>query len=349
MRPEELGVAKVDAVRHGLGETSEVVSAEDLRMAAERLAEDAPYVTVEDLAGRARAARDELEGDNAARREAEQRDRRFFTLTRRVDGMYDGRGLFDPESARVIIAATDAVVAPRRGGPRFVDKEQAAEQQRLATEDTRTPGQMMLDALVDFVQIAVQTDEGRVLSGANGQLRVHVLKQTLETGAGFAYFEGHPDAVSAATAQRFSCGTDTVFVNFDRGFAIDVGWDQRLFTKKQRVALSARDGGCLWPGCDRPPSWCEAHHIEEWDAEHGRTDTADGVLLCRHHHMLLHNNHWKITRAGVQYSLHSPDGEVTILEPKSPLYRRHRGGAVVADPPPPDLERRRPLLAALAG
>ncbi len=114
VRPEELGVAKVDAVRHGLGETSEVVSAEDLRMAAERLAEDAPYVTVEDLAGRARAARDELEG---ACRSARGRAARSTVLHPDPPGGWDVRrqGLFDPESARVIIAATDAVVAPRRG------------------------------------------------------------------------------------------------------------------------------------------------------------------------------------------------------------------------------------------
>ncbi len=46
-RPEELGVAKVDAVRRGLGDASEGVSEDDLRGAAERLVEDAPHLTVE--------------------------------------------------------------------------------------------------------------------------------------------------------------------------------------------------------------------------------------------------------------------------------------------------------------
>ncbi|MEP6482771.1 MAG: HNH endonuclease signature motif containing protein [Rhodoglobus sp.] len=41
-----------------------------------------------------------------------------------------------------------------------------------------------------------------------------------------------------------------------------------------------RDGGCRFPGCDRPPSWCEAHHIVPW-SHGGRTDLADGLLLCR--------------------------------------------------------------------
>jgi hypothetical protein len=333
VKPEDLGVAKVDAVRRGLGDATDAVGADDLRMAAERLAEDAPHLSVEDLGAHARAARDELDAQNIVDRERAQREARWFTLTRQADGMYFGRGQFDPESARIIIAATDGIIAPRRGGPRFVDKEKAAEQERLATEDKRTIPQMMVDALVDLVQVAVQTDEGRVLTGSNAQVRVHVLKDTLETGNGAAYFEGHPDAISSASAQRFSCGTETVFVDFDRGFAIDVGWDQRLFTKKQRAAIAARDGGCIFTKCDRPPSWTEVHHINGWAAEKGRTDTADGVLLCRHHHMLLHNNGWKITRVGTSYFLHAPDGEVTPLESKSPLYRQHGGGAPPAGPP----------------
>jgi hypothetical protein len=84
---------------------------------------------------------------------------------------------------------------------------------------------------------------------------------------------------------------------FDRdGQVVNVGRDHRLFTHRQRIGLAARDGGCVWPGCDRPPSWCEAHHIDEWDAHHGHTNIADGVLLCRFHHLLVHDRGWRIHR-----------------------------------------------------
>src|SRR3712207_7604787 len=69
------------------------------------------------------------------------------------------------------------------------------------------------------------------------------------------------------------------------------------------LPICVRDGGCLWPGCDRPPAWCEAHHINQWKRDHGRTDIADGVLLCKHHHLLLHNNGWDIVREGGTYTL----------------------------------------------
>jgi len=92
----------------------------------------------------------------------------------------------------------------------------------------------------------------------------------------------------------------------DDGQCVNVGREQRLFTPRQRTGLAVRDGGCLWPGCDRPPSWCEAHHINQWKRDLGRTDIADGVLLCKHHHLLLHNNGWDITRDGGSYTLVSP-------------------------------------------
>jgi hypothetical protein len=103
--------------------------------------------------------------------------------------------------------------------------------------------------------------------------------------------------VSTTTAQRYVCAAGTVPILFDQDEqVVNVGRDQRLFTRRQRIGMAARDGGCVWPGCDRPPSWCEAHHIDEWDAHHGRMDIADGVLLCRFHHLMVHDRGWRIHR-----------------------------------------------------
>src|SRR3546814_1221434 len=62
------------------------------------------------------------------------------------------------------------------------------------------------------------------------------------------------------------------------GQVVNVGRDQRLFTARQRIALSARDGGCIWPGCDRPPSWCEAHHIDEWQRAEEHTSELQSLM-----------------------------------------------------------------------
>ncbi|TFV96313.1 HNH endonuclease signature motif containing protein, partial [Leifsonia flava] len=80
------------------------------------------------------------------------------------------------------------------------------------------------------------------------------------------------------------------------GQPLNLGRDERLFTRAQRLAISIRDGGCMEPGCDRPPSWTEIHHIRHWKRDHGNTNVADGILLCRRGHLRVHNEGWEITR-----------------------------------------------------
>jgi hypothetical protein len=72
-----------------------------------------------------------------------------------------------------------------------------------------------------------------------------------------------------------------------QGVPIDLGRSQRLISRKQRRLLRRRDGGCAFPCCDRPASWCDAHHIVPWEIG-GPTDLDNLVLLCRRHHRLLH-------------------------------------------------------------
>jgi hypothetical protein len=142
---------------------------------------------------------------------------------------------------------------------------------------------------------------------------------------GHGYLEGSPTPISLATVERQLCDTGFRGILFDdTGQALDVGREQRLFTEKQRAAMGVRDGGCLWPGCERPPAWTEAHHIKKWLLDHGLTDLADGVCLCHPHHLLLHNLLWEIIRDGSGYWLKPPmsiDPKQTLipLRSKTPL------------------------------
>jgi len=65
-------------------------------------------------------------------------------------------------------------------------------------------------------------------------------------------------------------------------------------SRAQRRALEARDGGCVFPGCECPPAWCDAHHVHP-HAQGGATVLCNLVLLCRHHHGVVHRNGWKLT------------------------------------------------------
>lgn len=92
--------------------------------------------------------------------------------------------------------------------------------------------------------------------------------------------------LAPATARRLAC--EAAIIPMVMGGAsqpLDVGRRRYRITRAQRLALVGRDGGCVWPGCDRPPGWCEAHHLDEWLRDDGPTDLANLVLLCsRHHH-----------------------------------------------------------------
>jgi hypothetical protein len=314
-----LPVSAADAIRMGLGTPSETVTVGMLTAAAGRLVEEAASLNADQLLKRARAVRDEIDAEGIAERERHRHEQRYFKVFQRADGMIKGDFLLAPESGGAEVLATfEAITAPRRGGPRFVDKEEQERAQRIL-DDKRTPEQQQADGFVELLRLGVAADPGKItgvkkpavrwlITGDNPAAATTTPDGARTTaGTAFGRIEGHPDPVSLDTIQRNICDTGVIPIQFDDdGQCLNVGREQRLFTAVQRVALAARDGGCRFPGCNRPASWCEAHHIDQFQRDNGRTDVRDGILLCRHHHMLIHNNHWRIQRNGADYFLLPP-------------------------------------------
>ncbi|HKG49492.1 MAG TPA: DUF222 domain-containing protein, partial [Actinomycetales bacterium] len=101
--------------------------------------------------------------------------------------------------------------------------------------------------------------------------------------------------LSAGLARRLAC--DATLIPMVLGSAsepLDVGRATRLIPPAIRRALIARDRGCAFPGCRRPPRWCDAHHIQHW-SEGGPTSLVNLVLLCDFHHDVIHHGHWTVT------------------------------------------------------
>ncbi|MDO9590798.1 MAG: DUF222 domain-containing protein, partial [Microcella sp.] len=278
---------------------------------AERLVVEAHGCTVEHLAARARDARAQLDAAADASRVAghEQalRDRRYLYLSRQPDGMTRLGGLLDPESAALVRDAIDAATSPRRGGPRFLSDTERDRAERLL-HDNRTIEQLALDALVELVRLGGDVAPAALIGVRAPAVQVIVAESDLRSGRGLARLEGQSEPVSIDTARRHECSVGAVPIVIDaRGDVVALGREIRFYTRRQRIALAARDGGCRFPGCERPPSWTEAHHIVPW-SEGGATDLDTGVLLCRHHHLLLHNNGWRFSRV---------DGELVVIPPAS--------------------------------
>lgn len=293
---------------------------------------------------RARQLRDELDEAGIAERERVIYEQRSFRRVRRPNGcsrfILDG----DLETSAWLDDVYDKLISPRRGGPRFIDEADRVWAEAIAT-DPRSPEQYLHDAIVGLLHYGVDTDQaenfaretgddiGRAREAAGGStaspdipggagrrrrtsrivgsrvpsVRVLVTEEALRTRTGHGRIEGTGTPVSIETVERIICTSGTIPIVFGAGGnVLNLGREQRLYSTRQKAALAARDGGCMWEYCDRPASWTEAHHIKQWARDHGNTDLADGVLLCRHHHLLLHNNHWEIIRKGNSYWLIPP-------------------------------------------
>jgi Domain of unknown function (DUF222) len=171
-------------------------------------------------------------------------------------------------------------------------------------EDDRTPEQIMADGFAQIFHNGLTADPSIVPGAGRAPVRVivpaAVLTDRLAGGPdgkpyGSALLEETTSAITFGKLEEYLCEGGTIAIGFDHnGDPLNVGREQRLFTRAQRTALGVRDGGCRFPGCDKPPSWTEAHHTDYWARDKGRTDIAKGILFCRYHHMLVHNKGWEI-------------------------------------------------------
>jgi hypothetical protein len=193
--------------------------------------------------------------------------------------------------------------------------------------DERTTEQIASDAFTELLRQAASVPSDVLLGTGMPAVRVLVHATDLIAGTGHGVIEGSNEVLSIGTVQALACsqGTQTALID-SLGDVLDLGREQRLYSRHQRVALAIRDGGCIWKGCERPPSWCEAHHIDHYVRDQGRTDLERGVLLCKHHHLKLHNEGWQISRRDGRYWLYPPPdrgGAPQLLVTKSRAMREH--------------------------
>jgi len=321
-----LPVASADAIRSGLGAPTATLTETMLTDAAAQLCTEAGGLDPDRLQRRARQLRDELDESGIAERENARRAQRSLRFTKLPDGMSRAAWLMDPETSAVFANLFDRATSPRRGGPRFVNEEAAAHAESILT-DERTTEQLASDVFLELLRQGAATDSSQLLGSGGAVVTIHVTESDLSSSTGRAYIEGQADPVSLATVERLVCGGATQLILLDDvGQPLDLDREERLFSRRQRRALAARDGGCMAPGCDRPPSWTEAHHIEQWSRDRGKTNIANGILLCRYHHLLFHNNGWEINYDDGDYWLIPPpdvDPARTpmLLLSKNPLRR----------------------------
>ena len=226
-------------------------------------------------------ARHQADAEAMALEQAEQARRRWLELMPHEDGVVSVRGLLDSEGGAVVRNALEALARPAGAG------------------DDRRHDRRLADALVELA------------AGARPpRLNVTVSLDTLlgRPGAPAGEMDFAPP-ISAASVQRYACDCTLTRVVMDAdSVVIDVGRGRRLVNGPMRRALESRDGGCVWPGCERPARWCEPHHKVPWSAG-GGTSVGESVLLCHRHHWMVHEGRWRLVfaeRSGKVLAVHPP-------------------------------------------
>lgn len=159
--------------------------------------------------------------------------------------------------------------------------------------DPRDHGARMLDALVEACRRLQTADLLPDTHGAPPRVTVTMDLDDLRDTAGHATTETGED-LSAATARRMACDADVVPVVLSGASQVlDVGQQMRLASAAIWKALVVHDRHCRFPHCTRPPVMCHAHHVRHW-ADGGPTSLGNLVLLCGHHHRLVHAGPWQI-------------------------------------------------------
>jgi hypothetical protein len=116
--------------------------------------------------------------------------------------------------------------------------------------------------------------------------------------------------VSAATSRRLACDAAIVAVGHaPEGSVLGVGRKTRTIPPALRRALEARDRGCRFPGCGL--RFTDAHHVRHW-ADGGETSLENLLLLCSHHHRLVHEEGWQVQWWG--------KGRPAFLDPRGQVH-----------------------------
>jgi Domain of unknown function (DUF222)/HNH endonuclease len=214
-----------------------------------------------------------VEREHALSVDEKLREQRQLHASVSLLGMVRVDGNLDPETGETLLTALDAVLD--------------AEARSRPQDDDRTPAQRRADALGEICRQWLDGAERPSVAGERPHVTVTVAAEGLGDGPAISELD-HVGPVGRATARRLACDASLMRVVMNgRSEPLDVGRRTPVVPPSMRRAVIVRDRHCRFPGCDRPHSWCDAHHVTHW-ADGGPTAASNLVLLCRRHHRSIH-------------------------------------------------------------
>jgi hypothetical protein len=94
----------------------------------------------------------------------------------------------------------------------------------------------------------------------------------------------HAGPIGGRTVRRLACDASVMrVVMAGRSEPLDVGRRMKVVPPPMRRAVIVRDRTCRFPGCDRPHTWCDAHHVVHvrHEAPSTRVGGKDPPAACR--------------------------------------------------------------------
>jgi hypothetical protein len=259
---------------------------------------------------------------------SEDTDRNELFASTTFNGRMAIKGDVDAETGEMLLTALSPLSKPRK----TVDGER----------DLRPAPQRRADALTEILRRYLDAGTGPVEGGERPHLQVHINARDLadekpvadrgayqemfgQLGVGRMPWLG---PLSVPATRRIACDATVSPVVLDEdGHPVDLGRSTRVISRKLRRALVARDHGCAFPGCGRPPEWCDGHHARHW-IDGGPTDLANLVLLCRFHHRSIHHSEWDVFIGDDHFPWFIPPTKVDPT--RAPIPANNRGSPLSA-------------------
>jgi hypothetical protein len=211
--------------------------------------------------------------------------RRYFHISEPKDGLVRLDGVLDAEGGATLRTALQSFMKPVK-------------------DDDRSYGQRTVDALMELCRQG--SGSKRDGAGPRPQLIIRASLDTLAgiKGAPAGELEGG-GTVPAETVQRYACDSAVSRITGQGELEHELNHASRTLPAPTRRALETRDRHCVFPGCTRPLSWCDGHHLVWW-TRGGATTLPNLAMLCRPHHRMVHEEGWTLERRDGRFITRPP-------------------------------------------
>ncbi|MCP4332024.1 MAG: DUF222 domain-containing protein [Gammaproteobacteria bacterium] len=219
------------------------------------------------------------------------------------------------EEGAVVLQALNAAIDASKTEENEAEPEDVI---AVTSKPSNRFAQRRADALTTLAETTLRHGPEPLSAAERYQVVVHVAAETLAADEPGRCELDNGQALALDTVRRIACdGSLLRITEDDTGNPLDIGRKTRAVPPAMRRALQARDSGCRFPGCNHR-RFVDAHHIRHW-AEGGDTSIDNLMLLCRHHHRLVHEGGFGVERtAGNHILFHRPDGRFIEEHPQLP-------------------------------